>query len=313
MLTAATFSIQFSFGQNLVPNPSFEVYSYCPYGFNAFAGNVLNWQLPNSASTDYFNSCDTFLNSTSTPYNVAGFQFPHSGDGYGGIVLFTTQGSYREYIQCQLDSPLHTGINYCLEFYVSLADSAGFAVSNIGAHLSTNPISDSLTNDPLNYSPQIQNPNGNILNDKLNWVKISGCFLASGGESYLTIGNFQVDSLIDTLKMPYAGFGKGNHSYYYIDDAILIEDTSFENIEKIVTPFFTVIPNPVRSSFKIKNYSQNKITSLKLYNCCGVFVQEFKLTADMMYDVSELLDGFYILQILDNKYSKINFKLVIYH
>ncbi|MEI6815793.1 MAG: hypothetical protein WCL14_04215 [Bacteroidota bacterium] len=49
------FFCQFSFGQNLVPNPSFENYISCPTG-TIEADSCLNWHNFGN-SPDYFNIC----------------------------------------------------------------------------------------------------------------------------------------------------------------------------------------------------------------------------------------------------------------
>ena len=42
--------------QNLVPNPSFEEYTECPWNFGQWA-NVVDWTSPYTTSADYFNIC----------------------------------------------------------------------------------------------------------------------------------------------------------------------------------------------------------------------------------------------------------------
>ena len=43
-------------------------------------------------------------------------------------------------------------------------------------------------------NPQVSNPTGNVLNDTMNWVAVSGTFVANGTETFLTIGNFKTDA-----------------------------------------------------------------------------------------------------------------------
>src|SRR5690606_13010817 len=53
---------------------------------------------------------------------------------------------------------------------------------------------------PLTYlTPQVQNPQGNIIIDTLNWVAITGTYTANGTEKYLMLGNFLSDEDTDTL------------------------------------------------------------------------------------------------------------------
>src|SRR6185436_8566438 len=87
-------------GQNLVPNESFELYSGCPT-FYTQIDCVLIWT--NTAlypgpggSPDYFNTCATPASHVSVPDNIFGYQVPHSGSAYCGIVLWDTSALFRE-------------------------------------------------------------------------------------------------------------------------------------------------------------------------------------------------------------------------
>ena len=205
---------------NLVPNPSFEYYSSCPIN----PGDILMaepWVDPTLATSDYFNICNGSV--VGVPTTLGGNQDAHTGVGYAGFDTYITPGSYREYVQVKLNDTLIIGKRYCVNFYVSLSDTEQYAVDRIGAYISTNAI----TCGPpgfgciLNYIPQIENPVFNILANDSGWSKISGSFIASGGELYLTIGNFYDNSntnlAIVHSSSPYSA------SYYYIDDVSLVE------------------------------------------------------------------------------------------
>ncbi len=165
--------------QNLVPNYSFEIYDTCPYAPNQvpFAAP---WANPTSASPDYFNDCNT--NGLGAGSNLVGGGGANSGFAYAGVDLYEPAFIIRDYIEVQLTAPLAPGVLYYVEFYVSLSDSSKYAVSNIGAYLSSNYVSSGSSNALL-FSPQIFNPNSNIITDKVAWTKISGTFLAGGGSS----------------------------------------------------------------------------------------------------------------------------------
>ncbi len=126
-----------AYGQNLVPNPSFEQTNQCPYlnlPIRPVSQNypfVQNWSSYNSAL--YFNRCvDTSLSSPNPyqfsfctiPNNIFGYRQPHSGNAYAGIMinlLDTLGASFSRCLQAQLISPLEAGQWYCVSFYVSLA------------------------------------------------------------------------------------------------------------------------------------------------------------------------------------------------
>lgn len=80
-------------------------------------------------------------------------------------------------------------------------------MDGFGAYLGGNLV-DTITNCtiPLDYiNPQIKNPLGNVISDTLNWIAITGTFVASGGEKYMLLGNFLADNTVTTssINTPY--------------------------------------------------------------------------------------------------------------
>ncbi|MCB0640094.1 MAG: hypothetical protein KDC44_00575 [Phaeodactylibacter sp.] len=117
--------------QNLVPNPSFENNTGCP-----FTGGQINlavpWISPSTATPDYLNACST-ISGLSTPGNFAGTETPLTGQAYAGMILYGPLiSNYREYLQVQLSAPLVAGRCYEVSFNVSLAEDSDFAVDNLG-------------------------------------------------------------------------------------------------------------------------------------------------------------------------------------
>ena len=58
------------------------------------------------------------------------------------------------------------------------------------------------------------NPANNLLTSTNNWMLVQGIYTATGGENYLTLGNFLSDA--DTTGVPAAG--PQPYAYYYFDD-----------------------------------------------------------------------------------------------
>lgn len=206
--------------QNLVPNASFEDTAYCPLGPTDF-NSLLNWQ--KVSSSDYFNSCATA--DVGIPLNLMGYQYPRTGDGYCGMIWYGGGIDYREFIEVQLTEVLIPGMQYRFACYLSLADTSEFVVMRMGA-LFTN----TFESNPMTFTPQV------VLDatvvDTLNWIQISGCFTATGGEQYLTIGNFDDDAstgatqVNTTTPVPAA--------YYYIDD-VSVEQVPPANASNDIT------------------------------------------------------------------------------
>jgi hypothetical protein len=205
--------------QNLVPNAGFESYLDCSTD-SYLIDNAVNWK--GMASADYFNSCiipiGTFY--TDVPINSYGFQIPYKGNAYAGITPF--YGSdYKELIFVKLLDSLVQNKSYCISFKVNLADSAMWAVKQIGAYLTVDTIVPPFINIPTPpyysftyYTPQIES---NVFLDNINdWTTINGIFVSQGGEKYINIGNFRDDASTDKLQV----HNNSNYSfaYYYIDD-----------------------------------------------------------------------------------------------
>lgn len=213
--------------QNLVYNGDFEIYSSCPNtistpGFIEMT-KCTGWSNPTDATPDYYNTCNNTINGiVGIPYNVGGFQYAKSGNGYMGIIPFEyDQISYwYEYIQGTLITPLQKDRYYNVSFYMVLADGyADVALRNLGAYFSTNSFTLS-GSQKLNFVPQIKN--NNYIVDTLNWVKIQGSFKAIGGEAFITIGYFD-NITTDTIRVANVP-PSGVSSYYYIDAIELSEN-----------------------------------------------------------------------------------------
>ena len=233
--------------ENLVPNGSFEEYSDCPV--SASQGNrAVGWTVPNLGSPEFFHSCSE-SDYLVPPEVIYGYEYPHTGEGFIGMYFFSfTDPEDREYIQTQLLDPIYPGVRYKVSFYVSLAELSRYAVSSVGAHLSTQPLNQ---NDywVIDVEPQIQNQAGNIIADTAGWVLVSDTFVSrtGGGEEWLTIGNFNYAADSDTFAFqpPTPDMGNFFFSYYYIDDVSVIAlDSVPSGITEQETIGFDVWPNP---------------------------------------------------------------------
>ena len=217
-------SVSMSVGQvNLVPNYSFEAMdTFCNTGG---INMTPPWISPTGGSPECFKTCAVFQPNYLVPQNIWGYQWPRTGIGYAGFGVWCDPLVYpdaREYIQVRLTDTLKENIKYKVNFYVNLSDSSWYATDDIGAYFSDTAIYKGIADhSPFNsFIPQIENQNGNIITDKINWVLISGIYKAHGGEQYITIGNFYNDANTDTLKVSYGGSSPayGLFSLYYIDD-----------------------------------------------------------------------------------------------
>jgi hypothetical protein len=315
------FNFFFSTGisQNIVPNGSFENYSTCPNGPNYIFYST-GWFQPNkypggvsvnqSSSSDYYNACSDSI--TDVPINFAGYQYANTGNSYIGLALYSSPiggNSFREYAEVKLSQELIANKKYKLSYSVSMANESRFSISKFDAYLSHDSLLSS-SYDFMNIPviPQLQY-NGRIA-DTLNWVTVSASYIAVGGERFLTLGNFHDGSVCDTLGANAFGANFCCSAYYYIDDVILVEDSTI-GIEEINKNEFTLYPNPSNKEIYIS--SLQIIHELKVMDIHSKSIlQQRPLKDNAIIDVSQLDGGIYFIQ-CKFKNGELGYKKVIVH
>ena len=124
-----------------------------------------------------------------------------------------------------------------------------YTTDNIGIYLSDTAIENVQTQHQLSFLPQIVNPPGNFF-DTLNWTLVEGDYLATGGENYLIIGNFNDDASTDTINI--GGSGLVQRAYVYIDSVSLVPTTCVTGIKEVKKETAKIFPNPVVNEFTIQ-------------------------------------------------------------
>jgi len=303
-----------SWGQNLVPNGSFETNNNCPTSVSQF-DYAIPWFTPTWGTTDYLNACTNSM-LVDIPHNFFGYQDAYSGNAYAAffacLVFYDSAVAvnYREYLEVRLNSPLQAGVNYYVTFYVSLADSMNYATDAVGCYFSM----DTAKNDTgyfLPVTPQVENASGNFLIDKSGWTKISGHYIAQGGEQFLTIGNFKNYSITQTISVSGGSTNIGQSDwwggYYYLDDVCVSTDslgcyaTGIEPINS--QPTFSLSPNPVQNLLTMNLFSPPVAVTIVVYDAAG---RKIVLPATFSNNKAELTtttlpNGIYLLQIINNK------------
>ncbi len=278
LLTSAT-----TIGQiNLVPNPGFEQPSPCPFTFGTVT--IANgWLEVSPTSPDYYHRCEP---QQGVPKNSVGYQEAHSGDAYIGVTFWDRNSSgNREYAYTQLASTLEANQEYCFSMYISLCEGIAYnawAIQQIGVKFTPNPLGPITTNNWLILdTPQIEGTT--IYEDTMNWVEISGSFIANGDEQYLTIGNFRTTQ--NTTNKSLEGQSPNDIAYYYIDDLLLFKCSD------TITPPPSPLPDTVHLSlpnvFTPNDDNKNRIFlpthsgidqfNMKIYNRWGEIVFETNL------------------------------------
>ena len=209
------------FSQNLIPNGGFEN-GTCPT-FASQLNNAVSWNNPSGGTPELFHSCANQSTYVKPPnILINSYQYPRTGQGFIGLFTYrNTLTNFREYAQVKIIKPMVSGKCYYFEMFVNNSNFSGYVSDGMGAYFSTSAIN---STSPLvfAFSPHISNPPGNLISDTLNWVKISGYYTATGGEQYLTIGNFKTDANTTSLLVNSSAIYT-NNSYLLVDDVSLYE------------------------------------------------------------------------------------------
>jgi Secretion system C-terminal sorting domain len=198
----------------------------------------------------YCNICSDTIDpggSENLPINYPGHfnRYPRTGSGLMLVRLFSlnnypycpdwdpgfNSGNVYEYLQGRFFYRLVAGQSYCVSFFVSLASNKfPYAIGKIGAYLDDGSIdANSIVgcgNARSMYTPQIMEDS--IITDTLGWVKVSGTYVATGNESFITLGNFFDSSHLPYISLP-TGEPGGCRTWYLFDDVSVVATDAVAN------------------------------------------------------------------------------------
>jgi gliding motility-associated-like protein len=193
------FGLGTGFAQNLVLNPSFEDVIDCNYNtyvhtiHNTYT-NCRNWYGVNGRITRFFTDCEPKIAyNYHVPNNNWGYQYARTGGAYLGVGNTGINGvgnSECDYPASHLKDTLIAGKEYCARFFVVVPDNFNKSFDRVGMYLSKDSIFSSDYLCICSITPQIEELTGNMVDDTLNWIQISGSFIANGGEEYIALGFF---------------------------------------------------------------------------------------------------------------------------
>ncbi len=218
--------------KNLVQNPSFEAEKGKLKKLNQI--NVaVEWNSPTGLRADLFASDKD--SPCSAPENVYGKESPYDGSRYAGIVMYSYNNKApRTYLQTKLIAPLRKDVEYCVKFYVSLADLSKYAVNNFGMYFSKDGLevegkADIIFDKAKDKEAIALNQDNKIYNARYNWEPVCMTYKASGKEEYLTIGNFYNNKETKYEKLKKLTNFRGTQiptAYYYLDqvEVFIMED-----------------------------------------------------------------------------------------
>jgi gliding motility-associated-like protein len=214
--------------QNLVLNPGFEAYGPPPPGgIVLLEDGIYSWA-SYFTTPDYFN---TDIMGTSGVMSYCG-TLPRSGNGMvGGYQLGYSPvlGYNREYIQGFLSEPLKPNTTYYTEMYVKpmlKSPFVNFGIKTLGIVVTDKHYTYNDVNRYMIEETPVVEYNTAPITDLTEWTKVSGCFMAKGGETKIIIGNFKKDLESDSLLLPGA-FGEEQYHWgmsYFLFDDILVKE-----------------------------------------------------------------------------------------
>jgi hypothetical protein len=220
-------SVSNGYTQNIILNGSFEELDTTKFGF----ARLLYWQQSSNGSVDAFFPFGEPSFNSSDDTNFFGYQLPQQGINYIGSLYFASGGGLpanccREPIIAKTSTPLVSGTQYCISFYMSLADIYNCSMNRIDAYFSNLPYDPVLSSPPyLTYTiPHFMADTTQTYGDKLNWVKIGGSYLATGGENYITFGNLHLNNATDTICNGIIDISPSEKSAYYYMDNFSLEE-----------------------------------------------------------------------------------------
>ena len=213
---------------NYVNNGSFEDCVNCimpPYKIQPEG-----WGSIDSMSNSFvFNFCSVNAPISNLPNMTLGFQYPRSGFNLIASTFYCDLStcSYtnsRGYPKNRLNQTLKQNTAYCVKYYVVNTNNTTIAIDSYGVYLGSNSLDTiQFHSAPLTYlNPQVQNTQSNIISDTLNWIPITGTFVALGTEKFLVLGNFKSNTATNTLLIN-PTFLPDRVTDLYIDDVSCIE------------------------------------------------------------------------------------------
>jgi len=200
LISFANIFAQTLINKNLVPNGSFE-------NFKKKSGNIksaLPWV---GTSVDYYQKP---INNDTGRCKGA-----HTGDSYIGLRY---QKRYKEFAEVKLSETLKHGNNYQFECYIRMAFWSNAELKSFGAYFSKGGIK--AVNYPEKEDILDTVAKKGVLHGGFCWFKFKGTYRASGGEKYVTLGNFAPKIITDMVKINSLKPGF-KEAYYFIDDVSL--------------------------------------------------------------------------------------------
>jgi hypothetical protein len=167
--------------------------------------------------------------------------------------------------------------------------------------MATDKIGCAFTNDTTGFYstigylpllPAIQSTPGILIADTLNWVKISGNYVANGTEQFLLIGNFYDDAntYVDTVDNTVLYYS----AYYYIDDVTITTITGINEQNQNIL----INVSPILFHEKlIISISNGELSEIIIYEIASKKLLQWKFTNSISLNTEQLAKGIYLYEV----------------
>jgi hypothetical protein len=279
--------VKVALAQNLVPNPSFEMHTQCPWGFSQldFASNW--WSV--NGTPDYYNMCATGSIVT-IPTNQYGYQTPYDGTAYAGLLEYEVGSSWREAIGCALIDSVRPPHSYTINIKVSRAENAG-SMSKIGLVFS-NTLYDANNVLPINnYADYYVTT---VVSNASAWTGLSWTFVPTTAYKYLYIGCFFDNTNIQVAP------AAASDAYYYLDKVEVCLDGNCAEIHGDVLDLENNVPSifPTISHQAVNITFPQGSSSFNIFSAIGQSVYYGNATSlHQAVDVSRFSEGIYFVRV----------------
>lgn len=290
---------------NLIKNPSLIEINSCPDDNDNVSDATNWWKYDEFGSPEYADQCAPITPTLElhTIPNKSGYQPVLSNNGYihSAVLMvgkpkdFTLYDppyenlQFRESFGGSFTKALENKI-YRIEFYVSYVSygkTGAFPDGRVATNAFDLLLLDDSTKVYSSVSPYIDlndvikiHNSPQVINDTLNWVKLSTCFKAKGGESFFALGAFRDTS---EIQLEFSGHSNFNmyFSSYFFDDFNIYECPTccpelFPFVDSVV-----VSSNPSTNSEAITFeaiLNENAIAKLNIYDSAGRLVTSQNLS-----------------------------------
>lgn len=282
-----------SFGQNLVPNPSFED-SICFTSFPFTNFNAAYWFNPSNSTPDYLGvvSGGEFcgLNNVNQGEYPA---WPRTGERMIGLWGMQLNSEVREFVQVELTSALIQDSSYCVEMYVKLVPYSQIAIDRIGALFTTDSLLIYPQSGVLGPSPQVTTLPGQYISDSSEWTELIWTFIAQGGERFMTIGNHYQNAEVQYITVD--SNQPVDVAYYYYDDISVYLCNAVGLQESDLT--FSISPNPITDHIILS--APFDLQRVMLFDVLGRVILSRQFFSGVI-DTSTIPSGIYFLVIEHN-------------